>query len=454
MRVSFLGAPVFGVGLLMSAYMGVDNNPQLASAYLVTSNVLNLIFDYILLKYTSLSTAGASLSTVLGLMVGMLVFVIYKKSSRRMLYFHWSISFHSLKEALKNGLPVLVFTIMSLIKALGLNAIIMAKLGDDGMAVYTVCEMVLLAVEMVVGGIIGVIPNLAGALYGEKDYFGIRALSDRLLKYSSASSVIIILVVLLFPRQITMLFGVRDETLLVASIGVLRLFMLCLPFYVWNKFLLTYYESIEYSVLASIITLLQNGPILLPAAFAGIAIEQSMGKSGYMNLAFSYFLSEFVTVLILILYRRIKFPGQDYTLLPKQNPDALLDISIQTELQETPEISKLLITACERNHINTTHAMEIAIAAEEMVVNCIRYGGKKSHWIDLSLVHEEDNLLLRIRDNGIPFDPTEYSHEESQDILENCHGIDIVKKLATELSYVRSMDLNHTVLTFALSENS
>ena len=33
--------------------------------------------------------------------------------------------------------------------------------------------------EMLSGGIIGIIPDMAGILYGEKDYYGIRALCKK-----------------------------------------------------------------------------------------------------------------------------------------------------------------------------------------------------------------------------------------------------------------------------------
>ena len=64
--------------------------------------------------------------------------------------------------------------IMTIIKSFGLNEIIIRFIGDGGMAVYTVCDNVLMIVEMITAGIIGVIPNIAGILYGEKDYFGHR----------------------------------------------------------------------------------------------------------------------------------------------------------------------------------------------------------------------------------------------------------------------------------------
>ena len=57
-------------------------------------------------------------------------------------------------------------------KAFGLNTIIMHMIGEDGMAVFTVCDNVLLIVEMLTGGIIGVIPNVAGILLEKKRLCG------------------------------------------------------------------------------------------------------------------------------------------------------------------------------------------------------------------------------------------------------------------------------------------
>ena len=56
----------------------------------------------------------------------------------------------------------------------------------------------------------------------------------------------------------------------------------------------------------------------------------------------------------------------------------------------------------------------MAVAAEETIVNCIKYGGRLSHWIDVSLVIEEQKMLLRIRDNGAPFNPTEYEFDSGK----------------------------------------
>lgn len=80
-----------------------------------------------------------------------------------------------------------------------------------------------------------------------------------------------------------------------------------------------------------------------------------------------------------------------------------------------------------------------------MTVNIIKYGGKTSNWIDINLCIEDDSYRLRIRDNGIIFNPLEYSFDhEDFDI----HGIELVKKISKSMDYIRAIDMNNTVITF------
>ena len=71
---------------MMVNYLGVENHPELASAYLIAANVINLVLDYIFLRYTPLGITGASLSTVLGFLFAMGIFVLYIRSDKRNLH--------------------------------------------------------------------------------------------------------------------------------------------------------------------------------------------------------------------------------------------------------------------------------------------------------------------------------------------------------------------------------
>ena len=60
--------------------MAVDNNPVMSTVYVVISNVVNLIFDYILLSFTGIGPAGSFISSILGYGLALVVipaFLIY-----------------------------------------------------------------------------------------------------------------------------------------------------------------------------------------------------------------------------------------------------------------------------------------------------------------------------------------------------------------------------------------
>ena len=231
-------------------------------------------------------------------------------------------------------------------------------------------------------------------------------------------------------------------------VTALRIFILCLPAYVWNKFLVGYYESIEESKQASIITFFQNGIYVLPAAALGIVLEVKMGGSGINGLALSFVCSEILTVLTAYIYRKSKYKGTDFYLLPKET-GICFDFTVKADMDETALVPREVKRFCLDHGISANKANIVAVAAEEMIVNCIKYGGRLSHWIDVSLVIEKPKMLLRIRDNGVPFNPTEYEFDSGKFDI---HGIELVKTISSNISYMRTIDLNNTVLEFDMEQ--
>lgn len=442
-----LGAPVIGIGLMMVNYLGVENHPELASIYLILANVINLVLDYIFLRFTPLGIAGASLSTVLGFLFAMVVFLFYIRSDKRNIQFvRLKMSeFVIIKEAVVTGVPMLVFMACNFIKALGLNTIIMNQIGEDGMAVFTVCDNVLLIVEMLTGGIIGVIPNVAGILFGEKDYLGIRVLCKKMLKYSYIVLAVIFVAIMLFTEQITILFGSGGGELGRQMVYALRIFALCVIPYLWNKFIISYYESIEETAIASFVTFLENAVAVLPATFVGIYIWKQIDGIGINGIAVGFVATEIITVIAAWIFRKIKHKNSTFYIVPDKNPGVNLDFSIKSTMDETQNVHQKIIEFCKEEGISGNKANLAAVCAEEMTVNIIKFGGKTSDWIDINLCLEEDIFRLRIRDNGINFNPLEYSHDEEEFDI---HGIELVKKISKSMDYIRAIDMNNTIISF------
>lgn len=445
--ISMLGAPVIGIGLLVVNYLGVENHPELASAYLILANVINLVLDYIFLRFTPLGVTGASLSTVLGFLFAMSVFVLYIRSDKRNIQFVRlkGKDFGIIKEALVAGVPMLVFMATNFIKALGLNTIIIHQTGEDGMAVFTVCDNVLLIVEMLTGGIIGVIPNVAGILYGEKDYMGIRVLCKKMLKYSYIILAVIFVAIMAFTEQITILFGSGGGELGRQMVYALRIFALCVIPYLWNKFIISYYESIEETAIASFVTFLENAVVILPATYVGIYIFKQIYGTGIDGIAAGFVATEIITVIAGWIFRKIKHKNATFYIVPDKNPGVNLDFSIKSTMEEAQIVNRRILEFCKEKGVSANKANLAAVCAEEMTVNIIQYGGRTSNWIDINLCLEDDLCRLRIRDNGVNFNPLEYSHDyEEFDI----HGIELVKKISKSMDYIRAIDMNNTIISF------
>lgn len=446
-RISMFGAPVIGIGLMMVSYLGVENHPELASVYLILANVINLILDYIFLKFTPLGITGASLSTVLGFLFAMVVFIAYVRSEKRNISFVRlkAKDFSIIKEAIITGVPMLVFMATNFIKSLGLNTIIMNQVGEDGMAVFTVCDNVLLIVEMLTGGIIGVIPNVAGILFGEKDYVGIRVLCKKMLKYSYIVLAVIFVFIMLFTHQITILFGSGGGELGAQMTQALRIFALCVAPYLWNKFIISYYESIEETAIASFVTFLENAVAVLPATFIGIYIWKQIDGIGIDGIAIGFVATEIITVIAALIFRKIKHKNSTFYIVPDKNPGINLDFSIKSTMEEAGTVNRKIMDFCKKNNVSGNKANLAAVCAEEMTVNIIKFGGKTSNWIDINLCLEEDICRLRIRDNGINFNPLEYTYDHEEFDI---HGIELVKKISKSMDYIRAIDMNNTIISF------
>ena len=144
---------------------------------------------------------------------------------------------------------------------------------------------------------------------------------------------------------------------------------------------------------------------------------------------------------------KLRHRDEGILLLPRRQEE-VLDISVAPDLAETSLIPREIIAFC-KGKIGEARAYQMAVAAEEMAVNTIRYGGRSLNSIDVMMSISDDELLLRQRDNGIPFDPTDYTFDGEQ---YEYSGIEAIRALTDKITYVRILDLNNTTLEITLKK--
>jgi len=121
---------------------------------------------------------------------------------------------------------------------------------------------------------------------------------------------------------------------------------------------------------------------------------------------------------------------------------------LKSDLSELDSLCENLETFGEKFGFSKKLIFEINLALDELFTNIISYGFKddKEHIVTVTLTPENDELCLRIEDDGKPFNPVEFETPEVSCTVEECKigglGIHIMKKLMDEVCYERCGEKN------------
>lgn len=445
--INLLGLPIMTLTFLTCEFLSVDNHPDLGAWMFSIAEAVNVVMDIVLVKFAGLGMEGAAAATIIGYACGLLTLIPYARSQERMLKFYLSgvAWFKDIFTALKTGLPRVSLEFMQALQIFVLNTAVLQILGVEAMEIYAVCSNTLIMAELLAGGIISVIPNICGVLYGERDYFGIRRLMKKVLELSGILISILTVVFLIVPEEIAILFGMENEELLPTAATCLQIYSLSFVLYVFNEFLQTYYQTILETFLATLDTILEFFVLLIPITFL------LMHYYGIYGVCAAVPISEFLTIIIVegtrkFLQERGKLPQEGLLMIPKPNHDDSFDVTIDAGEKNAVNISKKIIDYCRARNVDERTAYILGLATEEIAINISRYGYDKAKkkYIDINLSHDGEQWILRIRDDGKPFDPTQYQPEEEGQFL--LGGINLIKGLAKNFSYTRVLNMNNTII--------
>jgi serine/threonine-protein kinase RsbW len=86
-----------------------------------------------------------------------------------------------------------------------------------------------------------------------------------------------------------------------------------------------------------------------------------------------------------------------------------VSLVLRNNLSQLDEVRRNLEEFGESLGLSKKSAFQINLAMEEVFCNIISYAytDKREHWITITISHEKDTLVLRIEDDGTPFNPCE-----------------------------------------------
>ena len=449
-----IGIPALLLGQQLSSFLSLENETGLATIAALAYAAVNVLLNVLLVAVLKMGAFGLALASSLGLWVFFFLQARYYFTGRSMLKFRLRL------EGLKDGLSILrvgypgaLSNAYQAIRGVIVNALIVSYVGSAGLSAFGASDSVLRIFWAVPIGMTVVSRMLMSVAIGEEDRKTLadvmRVVLFRCLPLMCAISAL----VMLFAEPLTRLFF-RDpaDPVYGMTVAAFRILPLCMPFSVAVMNFICYAQASGQGMLVHILSLLDG--VVCVAGFSAILMPE-MGMNGVYA---ANVLNGAVCLLAQPVYMRLKkgaFPKNVEQLMgiPEDfgaAEDARIDISLCTE-EEVVTVSRQVMEFCEARGIDSRRGYFAGLMLEEMAGNVVTHGfqkDRKSHRVDIRVVHKDADIILRIKDDCVPFNPAERRDMlDPRDPAKNL-GIRLVFREARDIAYQNLLGLN--VLTLRI----
>lgn len=436
--------------ILLSAMMGfvrMDGSPKLPLICISVMSAANIILDLMMVHVFHLGMFGMALATTISyyLAVATALTHFLKKDSTLKLIRPKGF-FADLSKTVVTGLPTAISRISDTFKVMLLNHLLVTYVSVAAVTALNVRTTTSNFLGAVVLGIGQAATPTIGMFFGEEDRTAIKDTLKTTLKLGLAINGVLAALLLVFPSFFAQLLGVTEEPILSMSVLAIRLFGLGIPIQLINSVLLNYYQCTKKVGMATMICVMQS--LVYTLLFAYILIKP-VGASGVW---LAFLLGEVLTLLtvglvLLIKNKKFALSLNDLMMLDKSfggDSKDRLEISIGNSMEEVMTISTGIYKFGANRNLSQETLNTLSLFIEELAGNVVRHAFKpgEMRWLDLTVMDKPEKLIIRIRDNGSPFDPLAYlSNGEMKGF-----GLLIVQKLVESITYRRNMGLNNLII--------
>ena len=429
--------------LMVLLQMRNESTYSLVSAVVLAAG--NLLFSLANIKFFGASLIGMGFATSLAqyITVGFLVIKFITNKSLMRFDMH---CFDKLiaKEMVVLGSPTALAAALYATRNIVLNTLALKVGGDVAVSALAIVMSLTAPLDSLSIGVGAVCLILSSVFVGEKDEEAMQDVFKSTIKYGWILAAGQLIVAAILGRPIASLFGATGIVLNEAYL-VFLIFSMNKPFNIITLAIVNPAQSMGKIKLINFFYLFNA--LILPLSYTLITLN----ILGPIAVYSTYATAEVLGLILIAIYAR-----STYGHFPKNISEILmldkevflgnkLTVSIKN-MDEVINVSKTIIDFCKENGIDERRSMLAGLCLEEMAGNVVEHGftkGKKRDYtIDLFASVQDDDLMLRIRNNTVQFDPVKaYSPFNPEDPMKNI-GIRMVNKLAKEMNYQSSFGMN------------
>ncbi len=434
-------------------FLRVDGRPRYGVVMFVCMAVLNLLLDILfvpVLKWGMKGMAAACVLSTLAADVLGLWFTFSKSGTLRLKKIRMSVT-ESLK-ILSAGSAMAMNNGCNVLRTLCLNQLVLNAFGSAAVTVLSLTASIGTMSLAILSGVAQTVMPLIGVFYGEKDTASIRetmrvALKTGLLLMGGAT-----LLVSVFSIQLCQLFGVREPETIKMAVPAVWLFSLSLLFAMVNNIYISHFFTTGRTMLANVITFLRAFGFVV--FFAGIAVRIDCLPGVWSAFPVGD-VAAYVVIVAVTAFKRRKYPALTGKLLLDtvyERHGHYTSLTVPGKPDEAAMAAQKLGAFCKENDLDRRTVMMLSLSVEEMLVciceHCFEKGEQP---IDVRVFILEDMVILRIRNNGIIFDPVSYYEERTRQadgelLADDSLGIGMIIKKADLVTFSRTFGVNNLTI--------
>lgn len=224
LKVILIGAPSFMMLWEISAVIGVDGSPRLASLAIIVDNLVNLCLDIVFIEYVGWGIAGSAAATVVGHLVGILIMLRHFKGKGNSLTFSLTHDKPEFLNIVLQGAPLAIASVCLTLLLVSANHVFLSAKGQNGIFVFAVCMNLLQIYNMYISGTCRTLQSLGAVQIGKNDDHAFSLILRKSFLFITVSMAVTCLLICLFPGVISRAFGADSPEVIAECNHVFRIF--------------------------------------------------------------------------------------------------------------------------------------------------------------------------------------------------------------------------------------
>ncbi|MBE6019975.1 MAG: hypothetical protein E7230_06600 [Clostridiales bacterium] len=449
-----IGIIPYMLGTQLAPFLSIESMGKRTMRASIIYIASNIIFNFIFVQKMDMGAFGLALASSLGMavfFVSELQYFMTKKSHIKV--FGGKASLKEIGGIILVGFPGAAVLVYLTFRGLILNKLLDSYVGTAGISAFATANNLLNIFWAIQGGMLAVSRLLISVSVGEEDRKTLTDIMRVMMKYFMPLMIVVDMAVFALAVPMTYIFY-KDPSQDVFTMTVwgIRIICLAMPLEVFVSHFSCYEQICGRQIYVNALGLLDG--VVCVSGSAALLI----GMMGYNGVCFASVLNGIICMLFVILFawiftKRMPRSIEDLMMIPGDfgvSDDERIDITVRTT-EEAVEVAEKIQAFCLGREIDQKRSYYAALAAEEMVVNIVEHGfhkDDKPHSVDVRLVHKDDKVILRIKDDCVPFDPKERSEMFNPDDPARNMGIRMIYKIMKDIEYRNTFGLN--VLTFRI----